>query len=87
MRQSSTDFMNEMLKDNTPVAPKSDNIADLIDERINKAMEKFTEQLNKITIPQQEDNNFNEKENNDHDKQGNEGAGGKGNEGAEDSAN
>ena len=87
MRQSSTDFMNKMLKDNTPVAPKSDNIADLIDERINKAMEKFTEQLNKITIPQQEDNKFNEKENNDHDKQGNEGAGGEGNEGAEDSVN
>ena len=84
MRQSSTDFMNEMLKDNTPVAQKDDNIADLIDERINKAMEKFTEQLNKITIPQHEDKNFNEKENNDHDKQGNEGASG---EGAENSDN
>lgn len=87
MRQSSTDFMNEMLKDNTSAAPKGDNIADIIDERINKAMEKFTEQLNKITIPHQEDKKINEKENNDHDKQGNEGASGERNEGAENSDN
>ena len=81
MRQSSTDFMNEMLKDNTPVAPKSDNIAEMIDQRINAAMEKFTEKLNNL-IPQPEENN-NEKENNDNDKQGNEGASREGNEGAE----
>lgn len=53
MRQSSTKFMDEMLKDNTPAASPSnpDKIAELIDKRVSEAMSEFTKKLEEASSP------------------------------------
>lgn len=50
MRQSSERFMDEMLKDNA--APKQEqSIEEIIDQKLEQAMSKLTEQLQKVTEP------------------------------------
>ena len=56
MRQTSEQFMDEMLKDNTPTtsgqgSDLADQIAKTIDEKLEKAMAKFTEQFAKVSEP------------------------------------
>ena len=56
MRQTSEQFMDEMLKDNTPTpagqgSDLADQIAKTIDEKLEKAMSKFTEQFAKVSEP------------------------------------
>ena len=56
MRQTSEQFMDEMLKDNTPMQScqgidLADQIAKTIDEKLEKAMSKFTEQFAKVSEP------------------------------------
>ena len=56
MRQTSEQFMDEMLKDNSSVQPSqgsdlADQIAKTIDEKLEKAMSKFTEQFAKVSEP------------------------------------
>lgn len=56
MRQTSEQFMDEMLRDNssTPAGQDSDlaeQIAKTIDEKLEKAMSKFTEQFAKVSEP------------------------------------
>lgn len=56
MRQTSEQFMDEMLKDNTPTPSGQDSdlaeqIAKTIDEKLEKAMTKFTEQFAKVSEP------------------------------------
>ena len=55
MKQSSTAFMNEMLKDNvsreTPPKDISEQISEMIDKRLGQAMSKFTEELAKVNNP------------------------------------
>lgn len=56
MRQTSEQFMDEMLKDNTPTqsgqgTDLADQIAKTIDEKLEKAMAKFTEQFAKVSEP------------------------------------
>ena len=88
MRQSSTAFMEEMLKDNTPKESggmmDSEKIAQAIDNKIDEAMQKISEQLSK---PVAQANN-NESEDLNNDAEGNKGssreADGTGADGAED---
>lgn len=88
MRQSSTAFMDEMLKDNTPKESggmmDSEKIAQAIDKKIDEAMQKISEQLSK---PVAQANN-NESEDLNNDTEGNKGssreADGAGADGAED---
>lgn len=76
MRQSSTDFMNRMLEDNTNAAQSnndlSDQIAARIDECMEKAMSKFTAALNTTNVPDQEQNNSNNMEVSEHEQGRNE---------------
>ena len=56
MRQTSEQFMDEMLKDNSPTqsgqsSDLADQIAKTIDEKLEKAMAKFTEQFAKVSEP------------------------------------
>ena len=58
MRQSSERFMNEMLKDNA--APKQEqSIEEIIDQKLEQAMSKLTEQLQKVTEPKSSEQNNN----------------------------
>lgn len=87
MRQSSTAFMDEMLKDNTPKESggmmDSEKIAQAIDKKIDEAMQKISEQLSKPVV--QANNNESEDLNNDAEGKGSStGADGAGAEGAED---
>lgn len=72
MRQTSTDFMEKMLEDNEPERV-IDHAAE-IDKRIDAAMSKLAQTLEKVGQPAPQDdtkNIINEKENNDHDTEGN----------------
>lgn len=83
MRQTSTDFMDKMLEDNEPL--KTVDHAAEIDKRIDAALSKLAENLEKVGQPAPQDdtkNILNEKEKNDHDTEGN--AEGSGDTGAED---
>ena len=56
MRQTSEQFMDELLKDNSPTpagqgSDLADQIAKTIDEKLEKAMAKFTEQFAKVSEP------------------------------------
>lgn len=56
MRQTSEQFMDEMLKDNSSMQSNqgsdlAEQIAKTIDEKLEKAMSKFTEQIAKISEP------------------------------------
>ena len=56
MRQTSEQFMDEMLKDNSPTpsgqgTDLAEQIAKTIDEKLEKAMSKFTEQFAKVSEP------------------------------------
>lgn len=57
MRQTSEDFMEKMLEDNTP-APEgedlSEKIANIIDKKVAESMAKFTAELEKISPPKEE---------------------------------
>ena len=58
MRQSSERFMDEMLKDNA--APKQEqSIEEIIDQKLEQAMSKLTEQLQKVTEPKSSEQNNN----------------------------
>lgn len=57
MRQSSESFMDEMLKDNTPAAPQKDlseQISEMIDQKMEKAFSKFQEQMQQVNPPDDE---------------------------------
>ena len=63
MRQTSEQFMEEMLKDNQPVTTnKVDNMlagfeekmANMIDQRIEAAFTKFKNEAEKVNVPDQE---------------------------------
>lgn len=61
MRQSSERFMDEMLKDNA--APNQEqSIEEIIDQKLEQAMSKLTEQLQKVTEPKSSEQNNNLKE-------------------------
>lgn len=65
MKQSSTAFMDEMLKDNVSreTSPNDINeqIGEMIDKRLEQAMSKFTEELSKVNNPaMQEETKVNE---------------------------
>ena len=55
MRQSSEDFMNEILKDNETRPDQGisfeENLANMIDQRLDAAMQKFTDQFKQIIPP------------------------------------
>lgn len=59
MRQSSEDFMNEILKDNETNPDQGisfeENLANMIDKRLDAAMQKFTDQFNQIIQPETAD--------------------------------
>ena len=59
MKQSSTAFMDEMLKDNvsreTSQKDINEQIGEMIDKRLNQAMSKFTEELAKVNNPAQQE--------------------------------
>ena len=72
MRQTSTDFMDKMLEDNEPIN-QIDHAAE-IDKRIDAAMSRLAETLEKVGQPAPQDdtkNIINEKENNNYDTEGN----------------
>lgn len=62
MRQTSEQFMEEMLKDNQPVVNKADDMlagfqekmANMIDERIEAALSQFKAEAEKVNVPDQE---------------------------------
>ena len=62
MRQTSEQFMDEMLKDNLPVVSKADDMlagfeekmANMIDQRIEAAFTKFKAEAEKVNVPDQE---------------------------------
>lgn len=62
MRQTSEQFMEEMLKDNQPVVNKADDMlagfqekmANMIDERIEAALSQFRAEAEKVNVPDQE---------------------------------
>lgn len=76
VRQSSEKFMDEMLKDNA--APKQEqSIEEIIDQKLEQAMSKLTDQLQKVTEPKSsEQNNNSIKEDLEDEQEGN-GAGSK----------
>lgn len=83
MRQSSERFMDEMLKDNA--APKQEqSIEEIIDQKLEQAMSKLTEQLQKVTEPKSPEQNNIIKEDSENEQEGN-GAGSE--EGASEEAN
>lgn len=54
MKQTSTQFFDEMLKDNMPAEPAGnfqESLADMIDKRIEASMKKFEEQFGQIQQP------------------------------------
>lgn len=70
MRQSSERFMDEMLKDNT--APKEEqSIEEIIDQKLEQAMSKLTEQLQKVTEPKSSEQNNIIKEDSENGQEGN----------------
>ena len=57
MRQTSDQFMDQLLKENEGVNPgKSfeDRMTEILDNKIEQAMTKFTEQFEKLNEPDQE---------------------------------
>ena len=65
MRQSSEQFMDKMLEDNKPpiqTKTLSEQIAEEIDKKMEQAMSSFTEALSKVSTPDNQVNNNNEKE-------------------------
>lgn len=71
MRQSSERFMDEMLKGNA--APKQEqSIEEIIDQKLEQAMSKLTEQLQKVTEPKSSEQNNNIiKEDSENEQEGN----------------
>ena len=70
MRQSSERFMDEMLKDNA--APKQEqSIEEIIDQKLELAMSKLTEQLQKVTEPKSSEQNNIIKEDSENEQEGN----------------
>ena len=70
MRQSSERFMDEMLKDNA--APKQEqSIEEIIDQKLEQAMSKLTEQLQKVTEPKSSEQNIINKEDSEDEQEGN----------------
>lgn len=71
MRQSSERFMDEMLKDNA--APEQEqSIEEIIDQKLEQAMSKLTEQLQKVTEPKSSEQNNNIiKEDSENEQEGN----------------
>lgn len=80
MRQTSTAFMDEMLKDNSNVSidkpDLSKQIAETIDKKMEQAMKKYTEQISKLNTPtSEESNNADENINNSEEDSENEESG------------
>ena len=70
MRQSSERFMDEMQKDNA--APKQEqSIEEIIDQKLEQAMSKLTEQLQKVTEPKSSEQNNIIKEDSEDEQEGN----------------
>lgn len=70
MRQSSERFMDEMLKDNA--APEQEqSIEEIIDQKLEQAMSKLTEQLQKVTEPKSSEQNNIIKEDSENEQEGN----------------
>jgi len=64
VRQSSERFMDELLKDNAKPSESPDiskRIGDILDKKIEQAMERFNEEISKVNKPI-EDNNVTENE-------------------------
>lgn len=54
MRQSSESFMNELLKDNAKPSESPDiskQIGDILDKKLEQAMERFNEEVSKVNKP------------------------------------
>ena len=78
MRQTSTQFMDEMLKDNIQTKPQGEDlgekIASTIDAKIKEAMQKYTEALQTVNPPEEESGNIERKgENENEEEHGEEG--------------
>ena len=70
MRQSSERFMDERLKDND--APNQEqSIEEIIDQKLEQAMSKLTEQLQKVTEPKSSEQNNIIKEDSEDEQEGN----------------
>ena len=50
MKMTSDKFFDEMLKDNTPAptVDQSEKLADILDQRLNQAMDKYIDKLSKL---------------------------------------
>ena len=72
MRQSSEGFMDEMLKDNA-TSMQEQSIEEIIDQKLEQAMSKLTEQLQKVTEPKSAgpENNNSNKEDLEDEQEGN----------------
>lgn len=65
MRQSSERFMDELLKDNAKPSESPDiskRIGDILDKKIEQAMEKFSEEISKVNKPIEDTNDSTENE-------------------------
>lgn len=66
MRQNTTQFMDELLKDNTTSKPAGEDlgekIASIIDQKMKEAMSKYTEALSQVNPPESNDNDIERKE-------------------------
>lgn len=66
MRQNTTQFMDELLKDNATPKPAGEDlgekIASIIDQKMKEAMSKYTEALSQVNPPESNDNEIERKE-------------------------
>lgn len=69
MKQSSEKFMDMMLEENTAFEAKPD-FAKILDERIDAAMKKYTENLEKLINPAEKLEVIKEKENEENEQEG-----------------
>ena len=69
MRQSSDNFMDEMLKDNIkPTGDTAANFAEILDQRLDAAMKKYTENLETLINPKKDLEIIKEKENEENER-------------------
>lgn len=70
MRQSSDFFMDELLKDNIqPSGDVSNNFAEILDQRLDAAMKKYTENLETLINPNKDLEIIKEKENEENERE------------------
>lgn len=77
VRQTSTQFMDELLKDNVQKTPQGDDlgekIASIIDAKMKEAMQKYTEALQTVNPPEESGNIERKGENENEEEHGEEG--------------